>query len=108
MNSVFCQAKCLGRPTNSGLNDHSLRRSNEFQTHGFVDNAAVARQQRQRVADVVRSRGDIEQQSDFARIGLLGEVQPEDMVPERLPRVLKKLALRQSGDATMTVVDIAF
>jgi hypothetical protein len=30
------------------------------------------------------------------------------MIPERLPGVLKKLALRQSGDATLTVVNIAF
>ena len=97
-----------GKADKLGLNDHSLRGSNEFQTHGFVDNAAIARGERQRVADVFGSGSDIEEQSDFAWIGLLSEVQPEFIVPERLRRVLKKLALRQSGDATMTVVDIAF
>ena len=30
------------------------------------------------------------------------------MIPERFSRVLEKLALRQSGDATLTVVNIAF
>ena len=39
---------------------------------------------------------------------MLSEVQPEYMVPERFPHVLEKLALRQCGDATLTVVDIVF
>jgi hypothetical protein len=30
------------------------------------------------------------------------------MIPERLPGVLKKLTLRQSGDAMLTVVNIVF
>jgi hypothetical protein len=97
-----------GKADKLGLNDHAFRRSNEFQTHGFVDNAAIARVERQRLADVFCSGCDIEQQSGFARISLLSEVQPEYIIPERLGRVLKKLALRQSGDATLTVVNIAF
>ena len=51
---------------------------------------------------------DVKQQSRFTWIDLLSEVQPEFIISERLRRVLKELALRQSRDATMTVVDIAF
>jgi hypothetical protein len=35
-------------------------------------------------------------------------VQPEHRVPERLRGILKKLALRQSGNTTLRVVNIAF
>jgi hypothetical protein len=57
---------------------------------------------------VFSSGRDIEQQSRFARVCLLSEVQPEFIIFERLCRVLKQLALRQSGDATLTVVNVAF
>jgi hypothetical protein len=57
---VFCQAKCL-KADKLGLNYHTLRGSNEFQTHGFVDNAAIAREERQGLADVFCSGRDIEQ-----------------------------------------------
>jgi hypothetical protein len=43
-----------------------------------------------------------------AWIGVLSEVQPELIISERLRRVLKELALRQSRDATLTVVNVAF
>src|ERR1700733_232270 len=51
---------------------------------------------------------DIKQQSRFTWIGLLSEVQPKFIISQRLSRVLKELALRQSRDATFTVVDFAF
>ena len=108
VNSVFCQAKCRGRSDKPDLNDHLFRGSNEFQSNGFVGNTAIARGERQRIADVFGGGRDVEQQSGFARIGLLGKVQPEHVIPERLRRVLKKLALRQSGDAMATTVNIAF
>src|ERR1700722_17398021 len=42
-----------GQANELGLSDRTLRRSNESQARGFVGNAAIARRQRQRVADVV-------------------------------------------------------
>ena len=39
---------------------------------------------------------------------LLSEAQPEFIISKRLCRVLKELALRQSRDATLTVVNVAF
>ena len=107
-NRVFCQAKCRGRPTQSISTISRPGASNEFQTHGFVDNAAIARTQRQRLADVLRGGSHIERQSSLAGIGLLGEVQPEFAIPERFCRVFEKLALPQRGDAALTAVDIAF
>jgi hypothetical protein len=97
-----------GKAEKLGLNDHPFRRSNEFQTLGFVANAAIARSESQRVADVFGSGRDIEQQSRFAWISLPGEVQSEFIISERLRRVLKQLALLQSRDAMLAVVNIAF
>jgi hypothetical protein len=56
-----------GKPGKLGLNDHSFRRSNELQTHDFVGDAAIGREERQRVADVFGSGSDIKEQSRFAR-----------------------------------------
>jgi hypothetical protein len=96
---VFCQAKCPDDP---------YRGSNELQALGFVANTAIASGERQRVPDVFGRGRNIEQQSHFAWISLLSEVQSEFTIPERLQRVLKQLALRQSRDATPTVVNIGF
>ena len=54
------------------------------------------------------SRRDIEQQSRFAWIGQLSEVQPEFIISERISRELKELALRQGRDATLRIVNLAF
>src|SRR6185437_1791600 len=88
--------------------DRPLRGWLEFQTHGFIANAAIASGERQRVADVFGGGRDIVQQSRFARIGLLSEVQPEFVVAKRIRRVLKQLALRDGGNAALVVLDIAF
>ena len=51
--------------------------------------------------------GDIEQQSRFAHIHLLGQMQPEGAIAYRFSRAFKELRLRVSGDATLTVVEVA-
>jgi hypothetical protein len=89
------------------LNRQSFRGSNEFRTHRFVGYAAVASSERQRIADVFGGGRDIEQQPRFARIRRLGEMQSKFVVLKRLRGVLKKLALRQSRDATLTIVNVA-
>src|ERR1700677_509170 len=89
------------------LNRHPFPRPNELWTHRLVDDAAIARRERQGIADVFGSGGDIEQQPGFAWVRFLGEVQSKLAVPQRLRRVLKNLALRHSRDATLTVVNVA-
>jgi hypothetical protein len=97
-------------PRNAGeldLNCHTFRGSNEFRTHRFVDDAAIARGERQRIADVFGGGGDIEQQPGFAWVCFLGEVQPKFAVPQCLRRVLENLALSDSRDAAPPVVNVA-
>ncbi len=97
-----------GKTNKSDLNDSPFRGSVDLQTLSFVANAAIASGERQRVADMFGSGRDIEQQSRFAGVRLLSEVQPEFIISERLRRVLKQFALRQRGDATLTVIDVVF
>jgi hypothetical protein len=92
----------------TGLDDHIFRGSIDLQTHSFIANSAIASGKLQRVADVLGSGRDVKQLSRFSWVCLLSEMQPEFTISECLSRVLKELALRQSRDATLTVVDVAF
>ena len=91
-----------------GLDDHIFERPVYRQTLSFIANAAITSGERQRVADMFGGGRDIEQQSSFAWVCLLSEVQPEFIISERLRRVLKQFALSQRGDASLTVVDVVF
>jgi hypothetical protein len=83
------------------LDNDPLRSPVQCQAHGFVDDSEVALEQRQRFAEIIRCGRDIEQQPRLARICLLGEVQPESGVVQRLSRIFEKRALRRCGDSTL-------
>src|ERR1700727_3251273 len=91
-----------------GLDGHVFRGSVDIQTHGFIADAAIASGQRKRVLDMFGSGRDIEQQSRFPWVCLLSEVQPEFTISERLCGIFKQLALRQGGNASLTIINVAF
>jgi hypothetical protein len=62
------------------LNDDAVVVSQRFHPNRFIDDPTVALIKRQRLADGSCGGGDIEEQSGFAEIGLLGEMQPEGAV----------------------------
>ena len=89
------------------LDDDAVLNWQQFHPHRFIDDPTIAFVKQQRLADSSCSGGDIEEQSGFAQVGLLGEMQPEGTIAERLRRVFKKPYLRDSGDAKLTIVKVA-
>ena len=63
--------------TRKNLDDETDLDSERFHSHRFIDDPTIAFIKRQRLTDGSRGGGDIEQQSRFAQIGLLGEMQTE-------------------------------
>ena len=62
------------------LDDDTVLDWQQFHAHRFIDDPTIAFIKRQRLADGSGGGGDIEQQSRFAQIGLLGEMQPEGAI----------------------------
>ena len=52
------------------LDENAFRLSRNFQSHAFVDNAAVARKERPRLAEILGGRHDVEQQPKAPNIPL--------------------------------------
>ena len=74
-------AELMTRKTDKvDLDDDAVLVSRQFHPHRFIDDPTIAFVKRQRLADSSCSGGDIEQQSRFAQIGLLGEMQPEGAI----------------------------
>jgi len=71
----------------------------QFKVDRLVDDPKIAGEKRQRFADGFGARRDLEEDPGVARIGLLGEVQPEEAVVHRLGGQLEESALRSSRDA---------
>src|SRR5689334_8559315 len=67
----------------------------------LVDDPAVARKERQRLADVIGGGHNIKQQPCLARIGAFSQVKSESAVVHRVRRVFEKLELQQSGDGML-------
>src|SRR5208282_2470367 len=71
-------AEVITRKTDKvDLDDDAVLDWQQFHPHRFIDDPRIAFIKRQRLADSSCSGGDIEQQSRFAQIGLLGEMQTE-------------------------------
>ena len=92
----------------ANLYDHAFRLSRNFQAYAFVDNAAVAREERPRLAEIFRGGNDVKQQRTLARVCLLGEVQPEGGIVQRLGRVFEKFDLTDGGYAMARIVEGVF
>jgi hypothetical protein len=102
-------AEVMTRKTDKvDLDNDAVLDSQRFHSHRFIDDPTIAFIKRQRLTDGSRGGGDIEQQSRFAQIGLLSEMQPEGAIAQRLRRAFKELCLRVSGDATLTIVKVGF
>jgi hypothetical protein len=95
-------------PDKANLDDDAFRLSQNFQARAFVDNAAVPRKERPRLAEIFRGGHDVEQQPSLARVCLLSEVQPEGAIVHRLRRVFEKFDLTDRGYAMARIVERVF
>jgi len=78
------------------LPNNAIGRSLQLQAYSLIDDPQVALEVRERLAQVLRGRRDIEQQPRLARICSLGEVKPERAIVQRLRGAFEKRALRGS------------
>ena len=90
------------------LGNEAFRRLPQLKAHGFVDDPEVTLKERQRLAKIFRGGCDIVQQPCLARICLLGKVKSQDAVGESICDRFEKLALRQGGNAMLSIVNIPF
>ena len=56
----------------NNLDSKALRRSRQIQAHGFIDDAKVAREERQRFVEVLRAGRNIEKDPGVTGICVLG------------------------------------
>ena len=97
-----------GKTDKRSLDGHIFSGSVDIEAFRFIANAAITSCQRQGVFDMLGSRRHIEQQTCFTWICLFSEMQSEFAVPERLRYVLEELALRQSGYASLMIINVVF
>ena len=90
------------------LDDDAFWLSRNFQARAFVDNAAVARKELPRLAEISRGGHDVEQQPDLTRVCLLGKVKPEGGIVHCLGRVFEKFDLTHRGYAMPRIVKGVF
>src|SRR5271165_1543898 len=88
------------------LGNDAVWRTYELDAHRFVDDPAVTREKRQRLANVVRGGRDIEGQARLAWICFFGEVKSESAVVHRLRCIFKTLALRRSRNPSLSTIKV--
>src|SRR5215469_17906097 len=90
------------------LGNEAFRRLPQLKAHGFVDDPEVTLKECQRLAEIFRGGCNIVQQPRLARICLLGKVKSQGAVGESICGEFEKLALRQGGNAILSIVNVAF
>ena len=80
---------------------NALGLSRQFQVHRFVDDSEVPGKECQRLAETLGAGRHIEQDPNIARIGLLGQMEPESAVVHSLRGVVEELCLTECRYAIM-------